>query len=138
MSLEQVLQDLEKGGGPVRDPERYFFTIFGTPSDRGKWGWRVEGHHLSLNFALEDGKVVAATPSLLRRQSRPRSARGRAQGLRTLADRRRHGACGCVQALDDDQKKMAVVSPRGPQGDPRGQHAPAAHRRRPWDRATPS
>ncbi len=63
MSLEQVLRDLEQGKGPVRDPERYFLTIFGTPSDQGKWGWRVEGHHLSLNFMLEDGKIVAATPS---------------------------------------------------------------------------
>jgi hypothetical protein len=23
----------------------------------------VEGHHLALNFVLEDGKIVAATPS---------------------------------------------------------------------------
>ena len=46
----------------VRDPEWYFFTVFGTPSKTGKWGWRVEGHHLSLNFTLDGGKVVAATP----------------------------------------------------------------------------
>ena len=41
----------------------HFLTIFGTPSDRGKWGWRVEGHNLSLNFLLEDGKIIAATPT---------------------------------------------------------------------------
>ena len=42
MSLEQILLELEQGKGPLRDPERYFLTIFGTPSDRGKWGcaWR--------------------------------------------------------------------------------------------------
>jgi hypothetical protein len=61
MSLEQILLEMEKGSGPARDPERYFLTIFGTPSDKGKWGWRVEGHHLSLNFALEDGWPTART-----------------------------------------------------------------------------
>jgi len=86
MSLERVLLELEQGKGPVRDPERYFVTIFGTPSDRGKWGWRVEGHHLSLNFVLEDGKIIAATPSFF--GSNPAEVRqGPRQGLRTLADR---------------------------------------------------
>ena len=86
MSLEQILRELEKGRGPTRDPELYFLTIFGTPSDRGKWGWRVEGHHLSLNFTLEDGKIVAATPAFF--GSNPAEVRqGPRQGLRTLADR---------------------------------------------------
>ena len=38
MSLEQVLREIEKGSGPVRDPELYFLTLFGKPSDRGDWG----------------------------------------------------------------------------------------------------
>ena len=46
----------------VRDSEVYYLKIFGSPMNGGKWGWRVEGHHLSLNFALENGKIVAATP----------------------------------------------------------------------------
>src|SRR6185437_13820368 len=63
MSLESVLHDLEKNGAMVRNPEWYFFTIFGTPSRTSKWGWRVEGHHLSLNFVVDRGKVTAATPA---------------------------------------------------------------------------
>jgi len=47
MSLEVILRDLEKGGAMVRNPEWYFFSIFGAPSRTGRWGWRVEGHHLS-------------------------------------------------------------------------------------------
>src|ERR1044071_4951530 len=47
MSLEQVLRDMEQGKGPVRDPERYFVTIFGKPDAHGTWGWRLEGHHRS-------------------------------------------------------------------------------------------
>jgi hypothetical protein len=112
MSLEQVLKELEQGKGPVRDPERYFLTIFGTPSDQGKWGWRVEGHHLSLNFALENGKIVAATPSFF--GANPAEVRqGPRQGVRTLADRE-DTALRLVQALDGNQKKTAIVSPEAP------------------------
>ncbi|MHC5539530.1 DUF3500 domain-containing protein, partial [Singulisphaera rosea] len=84
MSLEQILLDLEKGSGPVRDPELYFFTIFGTPGETGRWGWRIEGHHLSLNFTLDGGKIVSATPAFF--GANPAEVRqGPRQGLRTLA-----------------------------------------------------
>jgi hypothetical protein len=112
MSLEQVLKELEQGKGPVRDPERYFLTVFGTPSNRGKWGWRVEGHHLSLNFLLEDGKIVAATPTFF--GANPAEVRqGPRQGLRTLADRE-DTTLRLLQALDGNQKKLAVVSAEAP------------------------
>lgn len=65
MNLESILAELESKGRIVRDPLWYFFTFFGSPSKTGKWGWRVEGHHLSLNFTLEGGKVVSATPFVL-------------------------------------------------------------------------
>jgi hypothetical protein len=112
MSLEAVLKELENGSGPVRDPELYFVTIFGTPSDRGPWGWRVEGHHLSLNFTLEDGRVVAATPAFF--GANPAEVRqGPRQGLRTLADVEDR-ALRLVQALDKDQAKEAVLSETAP------------------------
>src|SRR5438445_1768801 len=67
MGLEAILRQQEsKGGKPgamVRDPEWYFFTMFGAPSKTGKWGWRVEGHHLSLNFTMDGAEVVSATPA---------------------------------------------------------------------------
>jgi Protein of unknown function (DUF3500) len=112
MSLEQVLKEMEQGKGPLRDPERYFLTIFGTPSDQGTWGWRVEGHHLSLNFMLENGKIVAATPSFF--GANPAEVRqGPRQGVRTLADRE-DTALRLVQALDGNQKKIAIVSAEAP------------------------
>jgi Protein of unknown function (DUF3500) len=112
MSLEAVLRQLEQGRGPLRDPERYFLTIFGTPSDRGKWGWRVEGHHLSLNFVLEDGKIVAATPAFF--GANPAEVRqGPRQGLRTLADREDR-ALRLLQALDENQRKSATFSAEAP------------------------
>src|SRR3954468_3832446 len=40
MAMEALLKELEKTkqGTPLRDTERYYFTIFGTPSADGKWG----------------------------------------------------------------------------------------------------
>src|SRR5262245_47901582 len=85
MSLEAILNELEKGGSSVRNPEWYFFTVFGTPGKSGKWGWRVEGHHLSLNFTLNDGKVVASTPAFF--GANPAAVKdGPRKGLRTLPD----------------------------------------------------
>jgi len=112
MSLEQVLKELEKGSGPVRDPELYYLSIFGDPSDRGKWGWRVEGHHLSLNFVLEDGKISAATPVFF--GANPAEVRqGPRQGLRTLGDREDR-ALRLLQALDENQRKSAMFAEKAP------------------------
>jgi hypothetical protein len=63
MALEQVLLELEKGSGPKRDAENYFVSIFGTPDAKGTWGFRWEGHHLSMNFTLVNGELVSSTPS---------------------------------------------------------------------------
>lgn len=63
MALEHVLFEMEKGSGPKRDAENYFVSIFGTPDAKGTWGFRWEGHHLSLNFTLVDGELVSSTPS---------------------------------------------------------------------------
>lgn len=112
MSLEQILKDLEQGKGPVRDPERYFITVFGKPSDKGRWGWRVEGHHLSLNFTLQDGKIASASPAFF--GANPAEVRqGPRQGLQALADREER-ALRLVQALKDEQLKTAVVVDKAP------------------------
>ncbi len=112
MSLEQILKEIEQGRGPVRDPERYFLTFFGKPQAHGLWGWRVEGHHLSLNFVLEDGKIVAATPAFFG-ANQAEVRQGPRQGLRTLADREDR-ALRLVQALDESQIKTALFAKKVP------------------------
>ena len=83
MSLDQVLKILESGKGPMRDPEGYFFTVFGEPSATGTWGYRVEGHHFSQNFTIVNGKVQGA-PSFF--GTNPAEIReGPRKGLRILA-----------------------------------------------------
>ncbi|MEW4570012.1 DUF3500 domain-containing protein [Tautonia sp. JC769] len=111
MSLEQILHEMENNA-PHRDPELYFFSIFGEPSDQGRWGWRVEGHHLSLNFTIEDGEVISATPAFF--GANPAEVRqGPREGLRTLAEIEDR-ALRLVQALSDEQKAAAIVSETAP------------------------
>lgn len=62
IQLEGILRELE---GDFRDPKKYFFTIFGDPSSGKPWGWRFEGHHLSLNFSSIDGVIESSTPSFM-------------------------------------------------------------------------
>jgi hypothetical protein len=82
--LEGVLRQLETFGGLMRDPDNYAVTVFGTPGPDAPWGWRLEGHHLSLNFTLVPGKPIAATPAFL--GANPAAVRGGAHaGLRALA-----------------------------------------------------
>jgi hypothetical protein len=106
MSLESILADLEQGKGPTRNPGNYFFTIFGTPSKTGAWAWRVEGHHLSLNFTLDKGKVKSATPAFFGANPAVYIA-GSKKGQQVLPEAEDH-ARALFKALDDDQKKVAL------------------------------
>ena len=82
MYLEQILYERE--GRDIRDSDRYYFTVFDEPSSSGAWGWRVEGHHLSLNLTLNDGEVIATSPAFM--GSNPAIAgEGKHEGLEVLA-----------------------------------------------------
>ncbi len=83
--LEEVLRQLETFGGLLRDHEKYHVTVFGTPDAAAPWGWRLEGHHLSLNFTLVPGRPVAVTPAFF--GANPAEVpSGAHRGLRVLAD----------------------------------------------------
>ncbi len=112
MSLEGVLRELENGGVQVRDEELYYVTIFGTPAETGTWGWRVEGHHLSVNFTIINGHEISATPSFL--GSNPAEVRsGPRQGLRVLADEEDLGRA-LVRSLTEAQRRTAVFQAQAP------------------------
>jgi hypothetical protein len=85
ISLEDVLKDLEKGKGPVRNTGWYFVSVFGTPSKTGKWSWRLEGHHLSLHFTFDAGRIVSATPNVYASNPAEIMA-GKRKGERPLGD----------------------------------------------------
>jgi len=113
MSLDAVLRELEQGGaGPVRDPELYFLSVFGDARSGKTWGWRVEGHHIALNFTLVEGAHIASTPAFL--GANPAEVlQGARKGLRALAPEEDLARL-LIKSLDDKQRAQAVVSQSAP------------------------
>jgi hypothetical protein len=109
--LELVLRAIEKD--PVRrDPENYLFSVFGTPDAKGTWGWRVEGHHLSLNFTVMGGRMTATSPMAF--ATNPAEVReGEFKGLRVLSGEEDH-ARALLKALDEKQRAVAVYEQKAP------------------------
>jgi hypothetical protein len=112
MEIELVLREIEsptlgeKETAARRDPTLYYFSFFGQPADKGRWGWRIEGHHLSLNFTAIDGRVLATTPSFL--GSNPAEVRqGPRRGLRVLGAEE-DIARELLHALNEPQRAKAV------------------------------
>jgi hypothetical protein len=83
MRLEEVLRAIERLRRFRRDPENYAWSIFGDPEAGTAWGWRVEGHHLSLNFTFAAGSAVAVTPAFMGANP-ARVLSGPLEGLRVL------------------------------------------------------
>jgi hypothetical protein len=112
MSLEEILRVDEHGTGPIRDPELYFVSVFGEPTDEGEWGWRIEGHHLALNYTLKGGQVVSSTPFMF--GSNPAEVRnGPRKGLRNLVEIE-GPANKLLLSLTDQQRKLSIVSSTAP------------------------
>ena len=109
MSLEDVLRILENDSGERRNPEKYYFSIFGVPSDTRPWGYRVEGHHLSQNYTVVNGVAVDA-PSFF--GANPAEVRqGPRKGLRTLANEEDLGL-EMIRRLDEQQRAITIVDPK--------------------------
>ncbi|MEX2118995.1 MAG: DUF3500 domain-containing protein [Pirellulales bacterium] len=118
MSLEAILHELEKSrqGGAIRDPERYYFTVFGSPQADSQWGWSVEGHHLSLNFVVDSGKVVSVTPAFY--GANPAEVKtdldvGPKKGTRTLV-KEEDLAFKLFNSLSDEQRGQALIAEKAP------------------------
>jgi hypothetical protein len=114
MQLEDVLKIIE-GGRFARNKEDYYFAVFGSPGNNGPWGWRVEGHHVSVHFNIVDGAIhsaVASSPTFL--GSNPAEVlAGEKKGLRILADEE-DTARALLEALAPDQKKIAIINTVAP------------------------
>jgi hypothetical protein len=131
MELEAILNELEKtrqGTRNIRDPERYYFTVFGKPGLEGKWGLSVEGHHLSLNFVVSDGRVISSTPAFF--GANPAEVRssvgvGPKVGTRVLKAEEQF-AFDLINSLDEAQRKTALIAEKAPSDirGPTGTQAP--------------
>lgn len=108
--LEQILGEIE-GRPDRRDPEQYFFWVFGDPSVDEPWGWRFEGHHISLNFTTADGLTVA-TPSFM--GANPATVpSGPYAGWRVLGNEE-DLARELLHSLDAGQRSTAVIATEAP------------------------
>jgi len=113
MSLEQILATIE---GPnrrfPRDPNLYHVSIFGEPGPGKTWGWRYEGHHLSLSFTVVDGKHISATPSFM--GTNPDIVMdGPRKGLQVLAMEENVGR-ELARSLTAAQREKAVLNVKVP------------------------
>ncbi len=111
MSLDDVLRIQEKDTTGRRNSDKYFVSIFGTPSEKGTWGFRFEGHHISLHFSFVDGKA-AVSPTFF--GSNPAEVKeGPRKGLRALPREEDLGR-DLVMSLTPDQFKTALVNEKAP------------------------
>jgi hypothetical protein len=116
VALEPILREIERAAGDqaylTRDPERYYFSIFGEPGGAAPWGWRVGGHHVCLHFTVVDRELIAPTPLFF--GANPAEVRhGPAAGKRALAAEE-DLARALLASLNAEQKAVAVVDPVAP------------------------
>ena len=113
MELENILKSVEAPNGQfARDHEAYQFSVFGTPGDKKAWGWRFEGHHVSIRFDVVNGSLTSSTPSFF--GANPAEVRvdvpGAApRGTRVLGSEE-DAARALLDALDASEKTTAIVA----------------------------
>ena len=109
IELEIVLREIETFGW-MRDPERYHLTVYGTPDAAKRWGWRFEGHHLSLNFTLAGDRMAVDTPSFF--GANPATVqKGAKKGFRALGEEHDAG-WAVLESLGEAQRREAVFEER--------------------------
>ncbi len=104
IELENIL--LENSGDLImRNPGNYSVAFYGNPEKDSLWAFSFEGHHISLNFTIHNGKVeiaprfFGASPATI--LSGPR------EGERTLQKEEDLGF-ELINSLSEEQRKLAI------------------------------
>ena len=112
MELEKVLRAIEGGVRMARDHEAYLFSVFGTPGDKQAWGWRFEGHHLSVRFDVVGAKMTASAPAFF--GANPAEVRdGPQKGTRVLGAEEDAGRA-LLDSLDATGRAAAILPIEAP------------------------
>ncbi|WP_231615560.1 DUF3500 domain-containing protein [Novipirellula artificiosorum] len=117
MLLEGVLRQLEGPGSESRrDPQKYYVTLFGAPSETEPWGLSFEGHHMSLNFSCRGGQLVDSTPQFF--ASNPATIQSDVEGplgkgTRVLREEETLGF-ELVNGLNAQQAESAIIANKAP------------------------
>jgi hypothetical protein len=116
MEMEDILAEMEKAAGQrrfQRDPDLYYFTVFGDSGQGPPWAWRAEGHHLSLSYTVAGLEYLSVTPSFF--GANPAEVRhGPRQGLRVLSEEEDR-ARQLLAALSPKQKPQALIANQAPE-----------------------
>ena len=110
MALENILKEIENRltNDNYRDPLNYYFSIFGNPSDTNPWAWRIEGHHISVHFAIDKGELISSTPTFF--GSNPGVVPiGVEKGKQILKQETELGF-EFINSLTSDQKTKAIIA----------------------------
>jgi len=111
ITLESVLNELS-GRSSYRDPGKYYITFFGTPDKIKPWGWRYEGHHLSLNFTVLQDSVIISTPMFF--GANPSEVKqGKYKQLRVLKNEEDY-ARELIKSFDAQQFEVALIDKEAP------------------------
>ena len=117
MSLEAEVERSQREGGLLgrlglflidRDPKAYHLTIYGDPGSGGPWGYRFDGHHVSLNYTIAPGRTPAAAPMFLGAQPRRVRDGWERAGLQVLADEE-NAARALYASLEGDARRRATL-----------------------------
>ena len=114
MDLENVLRVVENRppDDTRRDPVNYSFSVFGTPSDDEPWGWRVEGHHLSLHFSSVSRDLVVGTPGFM--GTNPAIVRNGPQKGKEVLKQEADLAHALLNSFTPEQRKKVIFAEASP------------------------
>jgi len=115
IALETILGALEREAGrrrPVRDPELYWFAVFGDPGADTPWSWRIGGHHVTIQLTVVEDRIVGSAPSFLGANPAVVPS-GPTAGTRVLIGEEAL-ARAFVASLTPEQRSVAIVDPVAP------------------------
>jgi len=115
IALEPILGQLERAAGHGvidRDPERYWFAVFGDPARVAPWSWRLGGHHVAVGSTVAAGRVIGSAPSFL--GANPATVPAGPLAGRRAIDGEELLARALLWSLSPSQRTLAVVDPVAP------------------------
>ena len=121
--LELDIRELEsrrRGVAEFRDPDGYYWALFGAPGADTPWGFRFEGHHVSLNVTAAPGHPAATLPLFLGAQPRLVPEGLPSAGVSALGEEERL-ARRLYESLDDNQRAAATLDYKDDRGHMLGQ-----------------
>jgi hypothetical protein len=104
IELESILREIENGNR-IRDPELYVIAFYGMPGLDEVWGWKFEGHHISLNYTAVSNKLSIAPRFFGANPSEIMD--GPKKGFRALEDEE-DIALHLVNSFNEEQKHKAI------------------------------